>query len=63
MSGSLGLIGGATSGTGPNLVAQAGFVAGNGNFAVAGTTVNANDICLINGSAIQVSGFIVTATP
>lgn len=59
----LGLIGGATSATGPNLTAQAGFVAGNGNFAIAGTTVNQNDICLINGSAIQVSGYIVTATP
>jgi len=59
----LGLIGGATSGTGPNLTAQAGFVAGNGNFAIAGTTVNANDICLINSQAIQVSGYIVTATP
>lgn len=59
----LGLIGGTTSGTGPNLTAQAGFVAGNGNFAIAGTTVNANDICLINSQAIQVSGYIVTATP
>lgn len=59
----LGLIGGATAATGPNLTAQAGFVAGNGNFAIAGTTVNANDTCLINSAAIQVSGYIVTATP
>lgn len=59
----LGLIGGATSATGPNLTAQAGFVGGNGNFAIAGTTVNANDICLINSQAVQVSGYIVTATP
>jgi len=57
----LGLIGGATAGTGPNLTAQAGFNASPAGYHIAATTVNANDICLINGSAIQVSGYIATA--
>lgn len=59
----LGLIGGATAATGPNLTAQAGFLAAPAGYAIASTTVNANDICLINSAAIQVSGYIVTATP
>jgi hypothetical protein len=59
----LGLIGGATAATGPNLTAQAGFVSPPAGYAIASTTVNANDICLINSAAIQVSGYIVTATP
>lgn len=57
----LGLIGGNTAAKGPNLTAQAGFQAGSGAYAIATTTVNANDICLINSAAIQVSGYIVTA--
>jgi len=59
----LGLIGGNTAAKGLNLTAQAGVAFGNGAKAIAASTVNANDICLINGSAIQVSGYIVTATP
>jgi hypothetical protein len=56
----LGMIGGATAATGPNLTAQTGFVAGTGTSAVAATTVNANDFCLITSAAVQVSGVAVT---
>jgi hypothetical protein len=59
----LGLIGGNTAAKGLNLTAQAGAAFGNGKAAIAASTVNANDICLINSAAIQVSGYIVTATP
>lgn len=59
----LGLIGGNTAAKGPNLTAQAGFNSPPTGYRIAGTTVNANDICLINSAAVQVSGYIVTATP
>lgn len=56
----LGLIGGATAATGPNLTAQTGFVQGTGQNAVAASTVNANDFCLITSAAVQLSGVAVT---
>lgn len=59
-SSTLGLIGGATAATGPNLTAQTGFVEGTGGNAVAASTVNANDFCLITSAAIQLSGIAVT---
>lgn len=58
----LGLIGGNTAAKGINMVAQSQYHAVPAGYAVATTTVLANDICLINSLAIQVSGYIVTVS-
>lgn len=56
----VGLIGGATAATGIIATAQAGFVIGTGAKAVAATTVNQTDICLITSAAVQLSGVLIT---
>jgi hypothetical protein len=53
----------ATPVKGINMTAQSGFNSPSAGYHIAATTLNTNDICLINGSAIPVSGYIVTATP
>jgi len=55
-SGTAGLIGGTTAGTGPNLAANQGWTFGNGNAAIIGTATNNNDICLFQSGGGQVSG-------
>ena len=59
-SSTLGLIGGATAATGVNLSANQGFVEGAGSHAIAASTVNANDVCLITSASSQLSGVMVT---
>ena len=59
-TGTAGVIGGATTGTGINLVANQGWVAGAGGWAVAATATNADDLCLITSAASQLSGVAVT---
>jgi hypothetical protein len=56
----LGLIGGTTAATGINLAANQGFESGTGAKAIAASTVNANDFCLITSTAAQLSGVAVT---
>lgn len=56
----LGLMGGATAGTGWNFAANGGLTFGNGGAALAATTVNANNICLLTSSSGQISGNLVS---
>jgi hypothetical protein len=56
----VGVIGGTTTATGIIMTAQAGFVLGNGASAVAATTVNQTDLCIVTSAAVQVSGVVVT---
>lgn len=56
----LGLIGGNTAATGINLAANQGFESGHSTNAIAATTVNANDFCLITSAGSQLSGVAVT---
>jgi hypothetical protein len=56
----VGVIGGATTGTGIIATAQAGFVLGNGASAVAATTVVNTDLCITTSAAVQLSGVVVT---
>lgn len=59
-SSALGLIGGNTAAAGVNLAANQGFESGTGTNAIAATTVNANDVCLITSTSAQLSGVAVT---
>ena len=60
-TGTLGVIGGATAATGGFLLAANNRAdAGDGTTAVAATTVNANNLCLLASAATQVSGVIST---
>jgi hypothetical protein len=54
------VIGGTTTATGVIMTAQAGFVLGNGASAVAATTVNQTDLCVVTSAAVQLSGVVVT---
>jgi hypothetical protein len=56
----VGVIGGTTTATGIVATAQAGFVLGNGASAVAATTVNQTDLCIVTSAAVQLSGVVVT---
>lgn len=56
----LGLLGGATAATGFTFVANEGIVIGNGSSAIAATTVNANNICVLTSSTGQISGNLVS---
>lgn len=56
----LGLIGGNTAATGINLMLNQGFESGTGTNAIAASTVNANDVCLITSTSAQLSGVMVT---
>ena len=56
----LALIGGNTAAKGLILAANEGLVEGDGSRAIAATTVNANDFCLITSAAVQLSGVAVT---
>ena len=51
-----GLTGGATAATGWNLAANGGLTFGNGGHVLAQTTVNADNLCLLQSGAGQVSG-------
>lgn len=55
-TGIAGVIGGSTAATGWNLAANGGVVHGNGAAAVANTKVNADNLCLLQSGAGQVSG-------
>jgi hypothetical protein len=54
------VIGGTTTATGMIMTAQAGFVLGNGISAVAATTVNQTDLCIVTSASVQLSGVVVT---
>lgn len=56
----VGVMGGATAATGWNFSANGGLTFGNGVAAVAATTVNANNLCLLTSSSGQISGNIVS---
>jgi hypothetical protein len=56
----LGLMGGASAATGWNLAANGGLTFGNGASAIAATTVNANNICVLTSSSGQISGSMVS---
>jgi hypothetical protein len=56
----LGLLGGPSAATGWNLVANGGLTYGNGSSALAATTVNANNVCILTSSSGQISGNIVS---
>jgi hypothetical protein len=59
---SAGVIGGTTTGTGINLGANSGWTEGMGSNAIAATTTNADDLCLITSASTQLSGVAVTVT-
>lgn len=56
----IGLIGGNAAATGIPLTANMGFESGVGTNAIAASTVNANDFCLITSTSAQLSGVAVT---
>jgi hypothetical protein len=56
-----GTSGGATAATGWNLAANSGIVIGGGGSAIAKTTVNADNLCILQSGAGQVSGAIAYA--
>lgn len=58
-SGTAGVIGGTTAATGPNLLANGGFVIGSGGNAVAATAGTNVDFCLITSAASQLTGHVV----
>lgn len=55
---SVAVIGGTTAATGPNLAANGGFALGNGDAAVAATTVNADNLCLLQSSTSRIAGVL-----
>lgn len=57
-SGTTGMAGGATAGTGWNFAANGGLSQGNGGASIMATAVNADNVCLLVSAANQVSGVI-----
>lgn len=57
-----GITGGATAATGWNMTATGGIVLGNGAAAIGQTTVNADNLCLFQSGAGQVSGGLTYVT-
>ena len=51
-----GLSGGTTAATGWNVAANGGRTLGNGQSSIAATTVNADNVCLLQSASIQISG-------
>lgn len=54
------VIGGASAAAGLNLAANGGFSAGNGVSSIAATTVNADNLCLLQSGSGRVSGVITS---
>lgn len=54
------VIGGASAATGPNLAANGGFTMGTGVAAIAATTVNADNLCLLQSGSGRVAGVMTS---
>jgi hypothetical protein len=50
------VIGGTSAANGPNMAANGGFVIGNGNYSIAATTVNADNLCLLQSGSGRIAG-------
>ncbi len=53
-------IGGTSAANGPNLAAGGGFALGNGASSIAATTVNADNVCLLQSGSGRIAGVLVT---